>query len=94
MYAATEYYRQLFKGTIKDRSFMQALTAPIKVDTLLCQGGDDDCIGPDFFENLDEFFEARWQKTIIDGAGHFMHREKPEAFNQAMLSFFGSETSV
>ena len=92
MYAATEYYRQLFRGTIKDRSFMDALVAPIKVDTLLLQGRDDGCIGADFFDNLDEFFEASWQKTIIDGAGHFMHREKPEAFNQAMLSFFDSET--
>ena len=37
---------------------------------------------------LENCFDREWSKVVIEGAGHFMHREKPEDFNSELMKFF------
>ena len=91
MYAATQYYRQLFKDALLDRDFMQQLSGNIQVPTLVTQGLDDGCIGAEYFLSLEQFFDAPFELLQVPAAGHFMHRENPDCFNRAMLDFLIGE---
>jgi pimeloyl-ACP methyl ester carboxylesterase len=53
-----------------------AATERIDVPTLMIQGGLDYCDEPRTSEALDGYFAA-YQRVVIDGAGHFPHREAP-----------------
>ena len=94
MESATAYYRALVLRSFIDRSFMNLCMETIHVPTLLCQGSNDGCIGGEFFENADIAFEADYEKVVINNSGHFMHREQPEQFNQAMLKFLEGKESA
>ncbi len=87
MEAATQYYRSMTWGAMTHKDFLQTLMAPIEVPCLMAQGSNDGCIGAEFFEDLTACFTGEWEKIVIEGGGHFMHREKPEPFNQAALKF-------
>ncbi len=90
MEAATGYYRAMVRGSIADTRFAKLLMEPISVPTIVFSGTDDGCISPVFFDDLSESFSDEWQSISIQDAGHFMHREKPEPFNTAMLTFLRS----
>jgi pimeloyl-ACP methyl ester carboxylesterase len=57
----------------------------ISIPTLMIQGGSDFCDGPKESEGLDKFFTAGYQRLVIDGAGHFPHRERPTEVAAAIL---------
>jgi pimeloyl-ACP methyl ester carboxylesterase len=66
----------------------RALLAPVRVPTLRLHGEDDGCVGVDSAEGEERWYEGPFDSQRIDGAGHFLHREKPEMVNAAVLSFF------
>jgi pimeloyl-ACP methyl ester carboxylesterase len=49
----------------------------IGVPTLMIQGGDDRCDPPQLSEGLDIYFDS-YRREVIDGVGHFPHREDTE----------------
>jgi pimeloyl-ACP methyl ester carboxylesterase len=55
-----------------------AEVAQVTVPTLMVQGGADACDEPAASEGLDEWFAAGYRREVIDGVGHFPHREAPE----------------
>ena len=55
--------------------------------TLYIHGRDDGCIGVELADGMERFFDNGLQKVIVDGAGHFVHQERPEEVNRAILEF-------
>lgn len=59
----------------------------IDVPTLMIQGGSDVCDPPSESEGQEQYFSAGYWRLVIEGAGHFPHREAPEAVAGAVLSW-------
>jgi pimeloyl-ACP methyl ester carboxylesterase len=79
--AALGYYRSIpLLGP--DAKLLERTAVP----SLTIFGGED---GADagLFEIAREAFVARHELIAIDGAGHFVHREQPEAFAAALIPF-------
>jgi pimeloyl-ACP methyl ester carboxylesterase len=89
--AALGYYRCMFQPQLQDPELMadqmRLGLEPVTVPTLYLHGGNDGCIGEDLADGMEEAFPAGLQKTVIDGAGHFMHCEKPDEVNARVLAF-------
>jgi pimeloyl-ACP methyl ester carboxylesterase len=89
--AAISYYRCFFdmsklsKEEVEQQrnSSMEKITVP----TLYLHGSEDGCIGPELCDGMEEFFIGGFDKKIIEGAGHFIHLEKPNEFNTMILKF-------
>jgi pimeloyl-ACP methyl ester carboxylesterase len=65
--------------------------APVlSVPTLVLHGGADSCNPPASSEGKEHFFAGRYQREIIEGAGHFPQREKPEQVARSILRFIAS----
>ncbi|HEY2774354.1 MAG TPA: alpha/beta hydrolase [Candidatus Binatia bacterium] len=91
--AALGYYRCLFDPSRQDPALMadqmRLGMEPITVPTLYLHGSNDGCMGLELCEGMEEAFPGGLEKTVIDGAGHFMHCEKPEQVNARVLEFIG-----
>lgn len=59
--------------------------AAIRVPTLMIQGGADLCDEPQTSSGQDGYFEAGYQRIVIDGVGHFPLREAPDAVAHAVI---------
>ena len=49
----------------------------LSTPTLMIQGASDFCDAPKESEGLDRFFMGGYQRLLLDGVGHFPHREAP-----------------
>ena len=88
--AALEYYRQAFDSTSTPALETHALfTKPTTVRTLAICGNSDRCISPDIFAGAmrAEDFPGGLQVTRVNGAGHFVHIEQPDAVNDLILDW-------
>lgn len=45
--------------------------------TLMLQGSADTCDSPSESEGLDQYFTAGYQRLVLEGVGHFPHRQAP-----------------
>jgi pimeloyl-ACP methyl ester carboxylesterase len=54
----------------------------VVVPTLMIQGGADTCDEPASSEGLDDYFDD-YTRLVLDGVGHFPHREAPEGVGAA-----------
>lgn len=88
--AALGYYRDLFKPSNFKRT-QQICAEPIGVPTLAIAGESDGCIGAEHFPLMEPFFSQQFELLIMPGAGHFMHREQPEQFADAVINFFQND---
>lgn len=59
---------------------VRALSTP----TLMIQGEADFCDAPSESEGLEAYFTGRYQRVLLDGIGHFPHREAPDAVATAI----------
>jgi pimeloyl-ACP methyl ester carboxylesterase len=50
----------------------------LTIPTLMIQGADDRCDEPSGSENQECFFTAGYRRQLLDGIGHFPHREAPD----------------
>jgi pimeloyl-ACP methyl ester carboxylesterase len=87
--AALRYYRALVRVPFEKPDFYQLATAPAKTAMLVVFGSDD----PSQVISQDEapLFEGPYQRKTIPSAGHFVHREQPDAFNEAVLAWLQEE---
>jgi pimeloyl-ACP methyl ester carboxylesterase len=65
-------------------------TALIKVPTTMVHGALDFCDLPSTSEGKEEHFVSGYQRILLDGIGHFPHREAPDAVAHAALRMLGS----
>ena len=63
----------------------------LSTPTLMIQGASDFCDAPRESEGLDSFFTGCYQRLLLDGVGHFPHREAPKRVADAIVRFFGSQ---
>jgi pimeloyl-ACP methyl ester carboxylesterase len=54
----------------------------IGIPTLMIQGAHDRCDQPAGSEGLEGYFTGRYRRVLLDGVGHFPHREAPDAVAQ------------
>lgn len=85
--AALAYYRAMPASLSEPRN-RRALFKKIQVPALALRGSQDGCIGPEMFEGQEHCFAAEYRLQTLDGAGHFMQAEAPQAFASAVLDFF------
>jgi pimeloyl-ACP methyl ester carboxylesterase len=90
--AALGYYRAtlgpLFRGTAPAAEGVNP--TPIEVPAMMIHGRNDGCIGADLLEDMAAYFTHGLRTEIIDGAGHFVHQEKPAIVNRLILDFLKS----
>jgi len=78
--AALGYYRA-------NVSLREGRMDKIQAPTLLISGENDGCIGPKMYERYGSAFAGQADFHIVEGAGHFMHLEKPEEVGQLISDF-------
>lgn len=89
--AALGYYRNLFRPLSRSgRETMKLLFSKITVPTLALTGAADGCMDTRLYDVImdPEDFPAGLRVVRLDGAGHFLHQEKPEAVNAELLDWF------
>lgn len=62
----------------------------VAVPTLTIAGADDGCVGAEVFAGAERFFDGPYRLVVLPDAGHFMHREQPEAFADEVLAHLKS----
>ena len=53
--------------------------------TLMIQGASDSCDPPKESEGQERFFTGRYRRVLLEGVGHFPHREAPDNVSAAIL---------
>jgi len=88
--AALGYYRTTLGPLFRPPTPNDAPPAaprPIEVPAMMLHGRNDGCIGAELIEGMAEYFPRGLKVEIIEGAGHFVHQEKPEQVNALITDF-------
>ena len=91
--AALGYYRSAIGGAGMNDKYAEiqaGLGGPIEVPALYLHGERDGCIGVNLATGMEALFPKGLRTEIVPGAGHFVHQEKPDAFNALAADFLGS----
>lgn len=88
---ALAYYRSTFQESLQieriNNKSLELLTTKIEPACLYFHGKNDGCIDYKLVEGMDDYFNSL-EINILEDCGHFLHIEKPEVFNKALLEFF------
>ncbi len=57
----------------------------LSTPTLMIQGGSDSCDDPKESEGLEVYFTGRYERLLLEGIGHFPHRESPKQVADAVI---------
>jgi pimeloyl-ACP methyl ester carboxylesterase len=60
----------------------------ISVPTLMVQGAEDYCDQPAASDGLDQYFSGGYRRDVIEGIGHFPHREAPGLVAESVVAHF------
>ncbi len=85
--AALAYYRTLRSPRAILGPSRRLLFAPVRVPALHLHGADDGCVGVACTRGAERFYAAPYRLSVVEGAGHFLQREKPAAVNAELLAF-------
>src|SRR6185436_20157645 len=86
--AALDYYRHTFNPPPNAPGLEEVSTPrPIRVPTLYLHGRNDGCIGAELAAGMEAYFERGLRQVIVEGAGHFVHQERPAEINRLILEF-------
>ncbi len=89
--AALGYYRATISGVGLDPALDEvqaAATAATPQPTLYLHGRDDGCMGAELATGADAFLPPEGSRVeLVDGAGHFLHLERPTEVNRLIVDF-------
>jgi pimeloyl-ACP methyl ester carboxylesterase len=89
--AALAYYRCTLNPANQDPALadlqIRMSMAPIEVPSLVFHGAKDGCMSVDLLTGMEDLFPRGLQKVVVPDAGHFVHQERPEAFNAHLIEF-------
>jgi pimeloyl-ACP methyl ester carboxylesterase len=89
--AALTHYRHAFDTSQHDPQLIKEQARigndKITIPTLHIHGKEDNCIGVELCNGMEEFYANQFHKVIVEQAGHFVHLEQPDCFNQAVWDF-------
>lgn len=88
--ALVGYYRALVRLPEEHPEFVARLVRPPAVPMLAIWGDRDPVREAAAGEQ--KHFAADYRQAVIAGAGHFVHREQPEKFNELLLSWLRGAT--
>jgi pimeloyl-ACP methyl ester carboxylesterase len=88
--AVLAYYRALRSPRALLGASRRLLFAPVRVPALHLHGALDGCIGVASARGAERFHAAPYRLHVVEGAGHFLQREKPGEVSEALVAFFGS----
>ncbi len=91
--AALGYYRAVLGDGYRDPALdeLQARGQEVPPQpTLYVHGATDGCIGPEVVELARTMVGENVAIDVVDGGGHFVHVEQPDAVNTRILDFLAS----
>jgi len=88
--AALGYYRATLGSTPPNPAYeaeQAATQQSTPQPTLYLHGADDGCIGVALADGAEAFLGEGSRVEVVEGAGHFLHLERPEVVNPLILDF-------
>jgi pimeloyl-ACP methyl ester carboxylesterase len=88
-HTSLEYHRWFVRSTFRTdglryaRQMRSLVTAPV----LHLHGAADSCIAPQLARGAGRHVEGPYRWKVIEGAGHYPHEERPEAFDAELLGW-------
>jgi pimeloyl-ACP methyl ester carboxylesterase len=94
-HCALEYHRWLFRSRFRadGRAFARMLRRKVAVPVLHITGAGDPAVQAGSALASARYVSGGFTDRTIDGAGHFPHEERPDAFNGVLLGWL-SEGAV
>lgn len=84
--AALQYYRSFYENVLTSPAGSMQIRG-IETPTLLVAGKQDGCITSSMYENSGKCFSGPYEIESVNGAGHFVHIEKPRVVAEKILDF-------
>ena len=93
-----EYAVQYYRDTVRPQAASLAgslvgpgrpsldAVPPVRTPTLVAYGDRDGCIDPELFAHAGEIIDD-CRVVRVPGAGHFLHRERPEAVGEEVVEY-------
>ena len=88
MLASIKYYRSLRSPKVIMEIRRLLSSGPIVVPTIYLHGENDGCMGAEIAEGQEAHFSALFEQVMLADAGHFVHLERPEEVNEAIVRWF------
>ncbi len=91
--AAIGYYRAMFAPPSEDPAAAAAQAAgetDAPQPTLYLHGAADGCMGLEIIGPVTDFMAPGSELVVVEGAGHFLHLEKPDEVNDHVMRFLGA----
>jgi pimeloyl-ACP methyl ester carboxylesterase len=88
-HTSLEYPRWFVRSTFRPDGLRYArhMRSPVTAPVLHLHGAADSCITPQTARGAGRYVEGPYRWKVIDGAGHFPHEERPEAFDAELLGW-------
>jgi pimeloyl-ACP methyl ester carboxylesterase len=88
-HSALEYHRWFVRSAIRPDGMRYArrMRTAIEAPTLHLHGASDSCVLPQTASGSGRYVADTYEWRVIDGAGHFPHEERPEAFDTALIGW-------
>ena len=94
LHAALAYYKAVYDPGLHSPKLAELQSRwavdSIAVPTLHIHGVGDECVGVELCEGMEAGYSAGLNKALIEGAGHFVHQERPAEVNKVILDFLAA----